>query len=103
EDVAELGEFLGEGRVVLFLAFVEAEVFEDGDVAVLHGADRRGGGVTDAVAAEGDRLAEELAKRVSDRLQRKFRGGATLRAAEVRDDDDLRPACGEIFEAFDQA
>ena len=57
-DVAIGGKLSGEGRVVLFLALVEAGVFEQQDVAVLHGGNGAGGLVADAVGGKGDRAAD---------------------------------------------
>ena len=51
-DVAELGQRGDEGRVVLLLARVEAGVLQAEDVALLHGGDRRFGGLADAVVGE---------------------------------------------------
>ena len=56
-DVAELGQFRDEGRIVLLLALVEAGVLQAEDVAVLHRGDGLGRGLADAVVGEGDRLA----------------------------------------------
>ena len=56
-DVAELGEFGDERRIVLLLALVEAGVFQAEDVAVLHRSHGLGRGFADAVVGEGDRLA----------------------------------------------
>ena len=38
-EVAELGEFIHEGRIVLLLALVEARVLKEKHVAVLHRGD----------------------------------------------------------------
>ena len=56
-DVAELGQFRDEGRIVLLFLFVEAGVLQAEDVAVLHRRDGLGRGLADAVVGEGDRLA----------------------------------------------
>ena len=59
-DVAELGQFGDEGRIVLFFFLVEAGVFQAEDVAVLHRRDGLGRGLADAVVGEGDRLLDDL-------------------------------------------
>ena len=91
-DVAELGERLGEGRVVLFLALVEAQVLQHGDVARLHARNDAFGGRADAVGGELHRAAEQGGKGFGDRLEGEGRLGPALGAAEVRDDDDLGAA-----------
>ena len=87
EDVAELGQLRGEGRIVLLLALVEAQVLQHGDVAVLQRGHHLGRRLADAVGREGDRLAEQLAQLVGHRLQRILRIGPALGPAEMRDDD----------------
>ena len=51
-DVAELGEFVDMGRIVLLLALVEAGVLQQKHVAVLHLGDRVAGDVADAVGRQ---------------------------------------------------
>ena len=80
-DVAELGELVDEGRVVLFLRLVEAGVLEQQDVAVLHRGDRLRRPVADAVGGEGDRPLDHV-RRPPRRpgLQRIAGVGLALRA-----------------------
>ena len=68
-EVAELGEVLDKGRIVLFLALVEAGVLQEQDVAVLHFRDRRGGGLADAVGRKRDRALDDLRDRRGNGLQ----------------------------------
>jgi hypothetical protein len=60
EDVAIGGERLDEGRIVLFLALVEAGVFEQQDVAVPSWRRRAGRGFADASVWRSHRMAEHL-------------------------------------------
>ena len=60
-EVAELGEFGDEGRIVLLFALVEAGVLEQQNVAVLHRGDGVRGDLADAVGGEGDRTPESSA------------------------------------------
>src|SRR6185436_17543937 len=103
EDVAELRQRLGEARVVLLLALMEAQVLKHGDVAGRQGADDLLRHLADAVGREGDGPADELAQLVRHRAQAELRIGTALGPAEVRDDDDLGAAVGQVLEARQQA
>ncbi len=87
-QVAELGEFLDKRRIVLFLALVEAGVFQAQHVAVLHRRDRRRRDLADAILGESDRTLDHARQRRRDRLQRVLRIGS-LRPAEMGQQDDL--------------
>ena len=64
------------------------------DVAVRHRRDRRFGHVADAVVGEGDRHASDAARSAAATgLQRLLRRRARLRAAEMRQQDDLAALC----------
>ena len=92
ERIAELGELLREGtalRVILRrLARVEAQVLDDGDVAVLERRDGVVGGLVHGVERERDRLAEQLGQSLGDRREAVLRVGRAVGTAEVRADDD---------------
>src|SRR4029077_8788443 len=69
-DVAELGKRRDEGRIVLFLALMEAGVLQQQNVAGLHRGDRGLGLVTDAVVGERDLPLDRSRHGVGDRLKR---------------------------------
>ena len=100
EDVAELGQRLGEVRIVLLLALVEAQVLQHGDLAGLQRGTRILGGLADAVGDErapACRAARPACRPPGFRLNSRI--GRALGPAEMRDDDDPRAALGEILEA----
>ena len=96
-DVAELGELFDIGRIVLLLALVEARVLEQQNVAVLHCPDRVGGHFANAVADEADRPADDLSDRLGDRSQRIGFVRTALRAAEMREQNDLAALVGDLL------
>ncbi len=94
--VAVLGERVGKGAVVLFLALVEAGVFEEQHGAVLERGDGLAGGVADAVLGERDGAADFLGERVGDRAERHLGVALALRPAEVREEDHLGALVREL-------
>ena len=94
-DVAEFGEFRDEGRIVLLFLFMEAGVLQAQDVAVLHRGHGRGGGLADAVVGKRDRLLDHLRKRFRHGFQR-ILGVASLRPAEMREQDHLAALAGNL-------
>ena len=94
-DVAEFGQFRDEGRIVLFLFFMEAGVFQAKDIAVLHRGDRLLRRLADAVLGEGDRLPDHVRKRCRHRLERFF-FVAALGPAEMREQDHLAALAGNF-------
>ena len=95
-DIAERGEFLGEGLVVFLLARMEAGVFEAQNVAVAHFGDgclRLG---TDAVRGERNRALDDPRHLGDDRPQRIFRIGPVFGAAEMRQQDHLAALVGDL-------
>ena len=88
-DVAELGELVDMGRVVLLLALMEAGVLEQKHVAVLHFGDRVVGCLADAVGREGDRPLDDVGDRGGDGLQRIGLVRPALGPAEMREQNDL--------------
>ena len=68
-DVAELRKLIGESRVVLFFFLVEAGVFQQQHVAVLHRGDSLLGSFTDAIIREADVTLEDVVEFSDNRLQ----------------------------------
>ena len=79
-DVGERSELAREGRIVLLLFLVEAEVLEQQQLAV---AKLLGGGA-DAVRSEGDRAPEQLGQTLRHRPQRELGLRRALRPAQMR-------------------
>ena len=73
EEVAERGQPPGELGIVLLLALVEAQVLQHGDLPRQQRRDRPLRRLADAVAGEGDGMAEQLAQLVRHRLQAELR------------------------------
>ena len=96
ENIAVLGEFVDKGAVVLLLALVEAGVFEQQHVAVLHRGDRLRRRRADAIAGESHRAPEQVFDRRGDGAQRVFRVGRALGAAEMREQDHLAALVGDF-------
>ena len=88
-DVAELGELVDMGRIVLLFALMEAGVLQQEHVAVLHFGDRVVGRLADAVGREGDRTLDDVGDRGGDGLQRIGLVRAALGPAEMREQNDL--------------
>ena len=97
-DVAERGHRSDERRVVLFLALVEAGVFQQQHVAVGHLGDGGFRRRPDAIRSEGDRLAEMRRERGGDGLQRIGLVRPVLRAAEMGEQDDLAALAGDFVQ-----
>ena len=102
ERVGERGELGGErgalGVDLGGLARVEADVLEQGDLAVLQRGDGRLGGLADDVRRERDGLAEQLAEAGGDGRERVLVLGRALGAAEVRGHDDARAGVEQRLE-----
>ena len=94
-DVAELGQFRDEGRIVLFFFLVEAGVFQAQDVAILHRGDRLLRRLADAIIGERDRLLDHARQCRGDGLER-ILVVAPLRAAEMREQDHLAALVGYL-------
>ena len=88
-DVAELGELVDMGRIVLLLALMEAGVLEQEHVAVLHFGDRVVGRLADAVGRESDRPLDDVGDSGGDGLERIGLVRAALGPAEMREQNDL--------------
>ena len=99
-EVAELRERRDEIRRVLFLAGMEAGVFEHQHVARLHRRDGLLGIWPDAILREGDRLAENFRDRGHDRRQR-LALVAALGPAEMRKQDRLAALVRDLADRRD--
>lgn len=100
-DVGQLGELVGEGAalgvVLRGLARVEAQVLDDGDLAVGEGRDGLLGGGADGVGGERDVRTEQLAEPRGGGGEGELRLHArALGAAEVRGDDHAGAGFGEL-------
>ncbi len=95
-DVAIGGEPFGEGGVVLLLGLVEAGVFQEQHVALVHGGDSTSRRVADAIRGKADGTAKHLGCRPGDRLEREFGRGAILGPAEMGEQDDLGALAGQF-------
>ena len=97
-DVAQRGELVDEGRVVLLLLLVEAEVLQQQHVARLEIAHALFGLLADAILGEGDRLAERLRQRLDQRLQRHLGHALAVGPAEMAEHDHLGALVGELLQ-----
>src|SRR6266436_1932355 len=82
--VAESGELFRKGLVVLFFFGMEADIFEQEDIAVGEGFALRFRNGPDTVRGESNRPADEFLELLGYLHQRVFRIGAALGAAEMR-------------------
>jgi hypothetical protein len=100
-DIGELGEFLAEGVVVGFFFVIIAEVFEQGDFAILEFRGGFLGDFADAIGDELDRDADE------DGEGRDYRGEAllgvalALGTAQVRAEEDARAVLDQVVDRRD--
>ncbi len=97
-EVAELGELGDIGRIVLLLALVEAGVFQQQHVAVLHFGDRVGGRLANAVGRKGDRALDDVGDRRSDGPERIGFVRTALRPAKMRKKDHLAAFAGDFLD-----
>ncbi len=89
-ELAEACELIGECRIVLLLAGVEAEVLEQEDAARLERRDRALRRLADAVLGERDLdAAQRLAQRPAERAQRHRALALALGPAEMGQHHDL--------------
>ena len=95
KDVAERRELFGEVLVVLFLAGMEAGIFQTKNVAVLHRGDRGLGFGADAILGEGDGTLDDARHFGGDRPQRILRV-RSLGAAQMREQDHLAALVGQL-------
>jgi hypothetical protein len=91
-DVGEGSELLGEGRVVLLLLRVEAQVLEQQDLAVAELRDGRLRLRADRGLAERHRTCERLGQALRYRAKGELRLPLPLRPPEVRAERHPRPA-----------
>ena len=98
-EVAQRGELVGEGRIALLLAGVEAQVLEQRHAAVRQGIDHGVGELADAVGREADvDAAQRLRQRLDDRRQAHRALGLALGPAEMRQHDDLGTLARQLLE-----
>jgi hypothetical protein len=103
-EVAELGQALGELRVVGLFLLVVAQVLQKRDLAILERCHHFLGFGPDAIGGEGDTLAaQRLADFGSQALQRIFRVRLALRAAEMGHQHHLGAAVEQLFQGRRQA
>ena len=97
-DVAIAGQLLGKFGVVLRLFLMEAQVFQQDDLAVLHVCDRFVRALADDIRREGHFIGEQPLQAARHRREREFRLEFPLRAAEVRAKDDLCVLAEQILD-----
>ena len=95
-DIAELGQCIDEGGIVLLLRFVEAGVLQQHDVAVLHRGDRLRRNLADAIGGEADRAAEVFGDGRGDGPQRIGFVRPALGPAEMGEQDHLAALVGDF-------
>jgi hypothetical protein len=99
-QVGELGELVGEGAalgvVLAGLTGVEAEVLQDGDLALAQAVDDGPGGLADGVRGERHLAAQQLTQPLRGGRQGVGRVRGALGAAQVGGDDDLGAVLGEL-------
>jgi len=57
-QIAQSRQLLGKGRVILFFFRVEAHIFQQNDIAILHGGDHGFGLRTNAIIGPGNALPD---------------------------------------------
>ena len=103
EEVAEAGQRLGEAGSFFSSPGWKRRFSSTAIVPGSSAATAALGRLADAVGAEHDRPAEQLAKPVGDRPQAELRVRAALGPAEVRDEHDLGAALGEVLQPRQKA
>ncbi len=96
-EVAERRQLARERRIVLFLAGMEARVFEQQHIARIELGDRGLGGLADAIVRERDRAADGARHLGGERPER-FLVVAALRPAEMRNEDHLAALAGDLVD-----
>ncbi len=103
-DIGKLRQFRRKVRVVQFLAFMKAQVFEQYDITAFRRADDLLRFRADAVIGEGDiPPAQCRRKRPGQGCQRHVGNRLTLRASEMRRDDHDRALVGKFRDGRRQA
>ncbi len=97
-DVGERGEGLREGRFVLRLLAVEAEILEQQDLAGLQALDRGGDLRADAVARERDGYVQDRGQGLRYRCEGELRVRGILGPAEVGGEHDPRTGGDQALE-----
>ena len=97
--IAERGQSLGKRNIVLLFTPMETQILEHGDAPGQQPGHDALGRRADAVLAEHDVVREQLAQPIGDHFETVSRIGATLRATEMRNDDDASAATGQILQS----
>ena len=98
-DVAQRRQLIGEGRIALLLAGVEAQVLQERHAAVLQRVDDGMGKAADAVGGEPHLDApQRLRQRFADRGEAHRVLRLALGPAEMRQHDDLRTLADQLLE-----
>ena len=87
-DVSQLCKLLGEARVVFLFFGMEAEIFQQENIAWLQLGGGSFGYFTYAVGGEGYFLAQKLGEALGYRSQRHFGDDLSFRAAEMAGEDE---------------
>ena len=86
--VGQLGELAREAVVVLLFLGMEAEIFEQQQLAGFDRLRLRARGLADAVGRQRDRAREQLAQPFGHGLERQLRVGPALGTTEMRGEHD---------------
>ena len=70
--IAQFGQRFGKFRIVRFFFRLEAQILQQGDIAVSHVGDDFLGNVADGVVAERDRMIDQRVQIIRHRPQRIF-------------------------------
>ncbi len=97
-EVSHGSELCSELRIILCFFFVETDVLEHEDLAILESSSLSLSIFTDNVSSQCYRLTDELSETVSSRLHGECRLRSILRATEVGNEDYLRTIIYEILD-----
>jgi hypothetical protein len=88
-EVAQIGQLLGEDRIIGFFRRMEAHILKQQHAARIQIADGLDGGAADAVVGEADGCAEHVFQRFDNRLQAHRRDALALGTVEVGQQNHL--------------
>ena len=97
-QIAKFGKRLREGRVIGFLARLEADILEQRDIAVLHVLDDFSWHVANCVMAKNDGLMNQRMQIFADRAQRIFFRRLSLGPSEMRHQDRLGSVLAQVID-----
>src|SRR5699024_11039434 len=97
-QVGELCKLAGEIRGVCLFAGVEAEDFEQDDVAIVHSIHGIARLVADGDGDRGDRMIEQLGEAIRDRGEPEVVDDRAFGAAEMTGEEDFRAVIAEPFD-----